>query len=496
MQPRTQYLLLALLRFVLALTAWGVVHPDELFQSVEVRHAARPRPLRDPKLRGRCAPAGCITPTTCSPGSSKPPTPAAAASPLLSPPARHCGSSLRLPPPPPAPPRLNPLAQLQQLAAYAGLGFTVGGWAFFLVSRLWMACASFLLDYSLLLLLRRTNPAHALRHLLMFASSWPVLVFCTRPFSNTLEAIAVALVLLLVSSPGTGTVGRASSLALAACAVVGVWIRVTTLAFLAPSALYHFARLLKARQFALLLHSVAAIALTAAALVLIDTRFYAAHSNSTAITVTPWNLFLYNSNTENLATHGLHPRMTHAAVNVPMLLTAAAPALYHKLFASVRHLARREMSWFHLDALLASTLILGIAALSLFPHQEPRFLLPLLVPSIALLSSSGAFSSRRMRYAWTAMNAVLLLFWGGVHQAALIPVLHTLSSRASGCSIVVAGTYSAPASAVARCVSVGNCSSVPVASLEGSSVSDIDAFLSASVRRGCVFLAAPAAHPL
>ena len=41
MQPRTQYLLLALLRVAFALAAWGVVHPDELFQSVEVR--ARPR---------------------------------------------------------------------------------------------------------------------------------------------------------------------------------------------------------------------------------------------------------------------------------------------------------------------------------------------------------------------------------------------------------------------------------------------------------------------
>jgi hypothetical protein len=41
MQPRRQYLLLALLRVAFALAAWGVVHPDELFQSVEVR--ARPR---------------------------------------------------------------------------------------------------------------------------------------------------------------------------------------------------------------------------------------------------------------------------------------------------------------------------------------------------------------------------------------------------------------------------------------------------------------------
>ena len=37
MRPQNQYFLLVLLRVFVALAAWGVVHPDELFQSVEVR---------------------------------------------------------------------------------------------------------------------------------------------------------------------------------------------------------------------------------------------------------------------------------------------------------------------------------------------------------------------------------------------------------------------------------------------------------------------------
>ena len=369
---------------------------------------------------------------------------------------------------------------------------------FFAVSRLWMLCLSFVLDFSLFQILRRTNPRDALRHLVCFASSWPVLVLCVRPFSNTLEAVAVAVVVALVSSDGRCS--RLQCYAVAAFAVAGLWVRVTTLAFLAPSAVYHIARLLKARDVSLFAQSVCAILFAASAFVLLDTHFYGASlhrdGTGTGLTVTPWNLFLYNSNTSNLANHGLHPRVTHAAVSMPMLLTAALPLLYRRVFVIARNMARGRVSWLHTDALLASTVLVGIVALSVFPHQEPRFLLPLLVPSFALLSTTSWLSSRRMQYAWAFANAVLVLFWGGLHQGALLPALFSLSADPGACSIAVAGTYSAPATAAASCVSVGQCSSPPVASLEGASVLEIDTFLQTALRRRCVFLVAPASHPL
>lgn len=37
------------------------------------------------------------------------------------------------------------------------------------------------------------------------------------------------------------------------------------------------------------------------------------------IVITPLNNLLYNMNTENLALHGIHPRYTHFAVNLPLL---------------------------------------------------------------------------------------------------------------------------------------------------------------------------------
>jgi phosphatidylinositol glycan class Z len=179
-----------------------------------------------------------------------------------------------------------------------------------------------------------------------------------------------------------------------------------------------------------------------------------------------------------------------------MLLTVALPFLYHKVFGTLIQLARGCLSWFHKDALLAVTVSFGIVTLSLFPHQEPRFLLPLLVPSFALLSTTSLFGYRRIQIIWLATNCILLVFWGGLHQGALLPALSSISFQAGACNIVVAGTYSAPATAVAQCTSVGNCSSVAVTSLEGASVLDIDDALRESLSRGCVFLAAPSSHPM
>lgn len=385
---------------------------------------------------------------------------------------------------------LNLRVQFQKLAALLGQSFVVHGWMFFLISRLWMVCLSFSLDGSLFILLRRINPSDALQYMILFASSWPVLVLCVRPFSNTLEAVAVSAVIVLVSSKGKCTL--MACLAIAVCAVAGVWVRVTTVAFIAPSAVYHAARLLKAREFLLFVQSIVAILLSACLLVLVDSSFY----GGAGYTLTPLNLFVYNSNTTNLAHHGLHPRITHAAVNMPMLLTTALPPLYHKVFSTAVSLATRRTSWLHTDALLAATVFSGIMLLSLFPHQEPRFLLPLLVPSFALLSTVPLASWSTWRRAWALSNAALLAFWGGLHQGALLPALYNLSSQSSSCAIAVAGTYSAPASAVAKCSAVGRCSSVPTVSLEGASVLDIDSFLQTSPLRGCVFLLAPSSHPL
>lgn len=125
--------------------------------------------------------------------------------------------------------------------------------------------------------------------------------------------------------------------------------------------------------------------------------------------ITPLNNFLYNSDSANLAHHGIHPLYQHFLVNLPQLLGPAFPLLFF---------LRRS----HINPLLISALS-GVAFLSIFPHQEARFLLPA-VPLI--LSSIRLPYSPTLRKTWIAswilFNLALGLLMGVYHQGGIVPV--------------------------------------------------------------------------
>ena len=151
----------------------------------------------------------------------------------------------------------------------------------------------------------------------------------------------------------------------------------------------------------------------------------------------------YNAASANLAQHGLHPRFLHAAVNVPMLFLPLALPAAAAFIAALRTLLRSWRSKQRLTmaplqppgaaataAALSACVLLPLAALSLAPHQEPRFLLPMLLP-LASLGGAAALASRRRIAAWIAFNAALALFWGGAHQAGVLPASAFVSDIAS-----------------------------------------------------------------
>jgi phosphatidylinositol glycan class Z len=125
--------------------------------------------------------------------------------------------------------------------------------------------------------------------------------------------------------------------------------------------------------------------------------------------ITPLNNFRYNSDSTNLAQHGVHPLYQHFLVNLPQLLGPAFPLLF---------LLRRS----HVSPVLVSALS-GVAFLSIFPHQEARFLLPA-VPLI--LSSIRLPHNLQVRKFWTAtwiiFNLVLGMLMGVYHQGGIVPV--------------------------------------------------------------------------
>ena len=152
--------------------------------------------------------------------------------------------------------------------------------------------------------------------------------------------------------------------------------------------------------------------------------------------ITPWNAFRYNSRVGNLSDHGLHPRITHALVNLPMLYGPLAIAFYLST-ATVMKRRRKEHNvnvngngnTNYIDAMLYGIIVLGLGVLSCAPHQEPRFLLPLLIPLVLLYGDAMEKHARFghcIAYFWIVFNILLLIFFGGMHQAAVIPSIAAL----------------------------------------------------------------------
>lgn len=149
--------------------------------------------------------------------------------------------------------------------------------------------------------------------------------------------------------------------------------------------------------------------LTTLSAIVVDTNFYQPMSFDlyTLIqkpTITPLNNLFYNTDKSNLAQHGLHPFYQHAIVNIPQLLGP----MYLLLLISPR-----------LGVRLYSALA-GCSLLSLFPHQEARFL----VPAVPLLLSSIRFPKSQTRTwigTWIAFNISLGVLMGVYHQGGVVP---------------------------------------------------------------------------
>lgn len=79
------------------------------------------------------------------------------------------------------------------------------------------------------------------------------------------------------------------------------------------------------------------------------------------------------------------------------------------------------------NTLMMANVIIPLCLLSAFPHQEPRFLLPLLLPIV--LTTSKYFSSHYTKEfhhilpIWYFSNIIGLLFYGYLHQAGIIPMI-------------------------------------------------------------------------
>ncbi|CAK9002275.1 GPI mannosyltransferase 4 (GPI mannosyltransferase IV) (GPI-MT-IV), partial [Durusdinium trenchii] len=282
--------------------------------------------------------------------------------------------------------------------------------------------------------------------LTIFRGSWVTFLLMMRPFSNTIETMLVILAWDLSR--------RRRPVLLGMLAAFGVFSRVTFAAFFFPlgvSALLaedDFARKAAAKKAhvrllripnALQFIAKGAVGFAVASLFHIAADTWYARAEGCvedAIQVTPWNNLLYNLDVANLEQHGLHPRYLHAAVNMQLLFS---PVWIVGILTCQRSTETR---------VAISVIACALLVLSLAPHQEPRFLMPLVVPVSVVLANTPSPSARwknAFKVLWVVFNLAIGVFYGAVHQAGIIPALATVStSQDKICCVVTYETYMTP----------------------------------------------------
>lgn len=173
---------------------------------------------------------------------------------------------------------------------------------------------------------------------------------------------------------------------------------------------------------------------TAFVAIALDTAFYSPDQISWTHLlqhpiITPLNNLLYNISPSNLAQHGLHPWYQHILFNIPQLIGPAAILLFTR-----PHLSLRLYS-----------AISGISVLSMFQHQEARFLLP----AIPLILSSVRLPQQRkvLRIwvaAWIVFNLIFGTLMGIYHQGGIVPGQVFMSQQPDATEAIWWKTYMPP----------------------------------------------------
>lgn len=182
--------------------------------------------------------------------------------------------------------------------------------------------------------------------------------------------------------------------------------------------------------------------------------------------ITPYNFFVYNSNSNNLKEHGEHPFYQHLincfllfGINQLILLLIAVQFTI-QLVVNIKQsssnseddasssttpknkleLIKSKVVNLKLVKILVQiykqfinntfcfflfSYLVPLFVFSLVSHKEPRFLLPLLVPMCLMTSHSlfGVRSHTVLRVIWIVFNFVCIVIYGYGHQGGMVPSL-------------------------------------------------------------------------
>lgn len=375
--------------------------------------------------------------------------------------------------------------------------------------RLIMVLLSFVNDWALFRICRTYGLKWHIR-LASMAGSHVLLVFGGRTFSNSIEMALCSLLLYIVAdcmansnavtfkadfllerySRAESTVERvklykmiaslpAHSLnkvgIISTICVVGFFNRPTFIVFGMPIVFFWLLRGLGSRStnfldFNLRIGSLVICAIpTICVFIMIDSLYYDYLSpvevqkmiiGMDNFVVTPLNFIRYNMDPENTGQHGTHPKWLHLLVNVPLLfnvlgitaIVSFGSMLFRFSKADYRNLPRAQS----VVSLMNAAIFVPVLALSYINHQEPRFILPIMLPIFLLHApklQTGFFTSNpfpkeshhlltkfyntflaspkeptgnTLKY-WYLINFLLTIFFGFVHQGGVLQLTNFLS---------------------------------------------------------------------
>lgn len=171
--------------------------------------------------------------------------------------------------------------------------------------------------------------------------------------------------------------------------------------------------------------------------------------------LTPYNFVCYNTSIQNLSNHGLHLPYVHMVINIPLAFNLLGLLYYKKLFDLFvgSGISRLILSTHRVYALMLLTILSSTILLSFVPHQEFRFLLPIIVPLVYIFSFN-IYTSNKLLTSWLIINLVLFYFYSNIHQSGvtracldLDPVLKSISDEKSSplqVSVIALNCYIVP----------------------------------------------------
>ncbi|KAK9876070.1 hypothetical protein WA026_011179 [Henosepilachna vigintioctopunctata] len=364
-----------------------------------------------------------------------------------------------------------------------------------------MCIYSFVIDYSFYKICVNNNE-RCISRMIILSSSFVILTYATHTFSNSFELFLFALLLYYVSESLTfsnqilrkkeyvqyrysktesiserakfhklnlylKTDSLRNCMQISTIVVAGFFFRPTFLIFSIIPIFFWLYRGIGSKVIGNIHFHMRIIALIFCALpsllfiILIDSFCYGYISwgeigmldvSINSFVFTPLNFIKYNSNMNNLEKHGLHPRHLHLLVNMPLLFNILALFHLYNLSQYIHRLIQGKLNLLpsvrSIRGLMMLSTVTPLALLSIFPHQEPRFLIPLLLPMVYLYGTNilpeeekevmkanpNSFRAANVKgtfkylyAAWLVINLTIVLFYGHLHQGGVIPALSHLS---------------------------------------------------------------------